>query len=136
MSEIRSRTAHSKKKKKLKKKFLLTSKKCWLIEEKLLPFYQHLVDTYSVKLREGWNVKVEETDVEVVQQVKEEPQEELLVDSQQLQLSSRTNQLEVVLFCIINESPPPHNMLFQVGLGFFSPCTLKHDLPLDLGVRT
>ena len=98
MSEIRSRNVGSKrKKKKLKKKFLLPSKKCWLIEEKLLPLYQHLVDSYSVKLREEWNVKVEETDVEVVQQVKEEPQDDFLVDSQQLQLKSRTNQLEVVI---------------------------------------
>ena len=94
MSEIRSRTVHIKKKKKLKKKFLLTSKKCWLIEEKLIPLYQHLVDSYSVKLREEWTVKVEETDVEVVQQVKEEPQDDYLVDSQQLQLSSR---MEVVI---------------------------------------
>ena len=80
------------------KKFLLTSKKCWLIEEKLIPFYQHLVDDYSDKLREEWTVKVEETDVEVVQQVKEEPQEDYLVDSQRLQLlSSRMNQLEVII---------------------------------------
>merc|ERR1712013_408346 len=95
MSDRRSRkVAFKKKKKKSKRKFLLTSKKCWLIEEKLIPLYQHLVDNYSVKLREEWDVKVEETDVEVVQQVKEEPQEDYLVDSQQLQLSSRMNQLE------------------------------------------
>ena len=96
MSEIRS-SSIKKRKKKLKRMFLLTSKKCWLIEEKLIPLYQHLVDSYSVKLREEWNVKVEETDVEVVQQVKEEPQDDFLVDSQQLQLKSRTNQLEVVI---------------------------------------
>ena len=75
------------------KKFLLTSKKCWLIEEKLIPFYQHLVDGYSDMLREESTVKVEETDVEVVQLVKEEPQE----DSQQLQLSNRMNQREVII---------------------------------------
>ena len=96
MSEIRS-SSIKKRKKKLKRMFLLTSKKCWLIEEKLIPLYQHLVDSYSVKLREEWNVKVEETDVEVVQQVKEEPQDDFLVDSQQLQSSSRMNELEVLI---------------------------------------
>ena len=64
--------------------------------------YQHLVDSYSVKLREEWNVKVEEMNVEVVQQVKEEPQDDNLVDSQQLQLSNRINQLEVVISQIEN----------------------------------
>ena len=60
--------------------------------------YQHLVDNYSVKLREEWTViKVEEMDVEVVQEVKQEPQEDNSVDSQQLQSSSRMNQLEVVI---------------------------------------
>ena len=93
MSEIKSKKV---KKKPMKlKKFLLTSKKSWLIEEQLIPFYQHLLDGYSDKLREEWNVKVEETDVEVVQQVKIEPQDDYLVDSQQLQLSCRMNQLEV-----------------------------------------
>ena len=102
MSEIKSKRVRSKKKKKklkkLKKKFLLTSEKCWLIDEKLIPMYQHLVDNYSVKLREEWTViKVEEMDVEVVQEVKQEPQEDNSVDSQQLQSSSRMNQLEVVI---------------------------------------
>ena len=108
MSEMKSRTVRIKKKKKknLKKKFLLTSKKCWLIEEKLIPLYEHLVDSYSVLLREEWNVKLEETDVEVVQQVKEEPQDDYLVDSQQLQLSSRINQLKVVKSYYEYPSPP------------------------------
>ena len=95
MSGIKSKRVCSKKKIS-KKKFLLTSKKCWLLEEKLIPFHQHLVDGYSDKLREEWNVKVEETDV-VVQQVKEEPQDDNLVDSQQIQSSSRMNQLEVII---------------------------------------
>ena len=82
-------------KKKKMMKFLLTSKNCWLLEEKLLPLYQHLVDGYSIKLREEWNVKVEETDIEATPQVKEEPQDDYIVDSQQLQLSSRMNHLEV-----------------------------------------
>ena len=51
------------KKKKMKKirKFLLTSKKCWLIEQSLLPLYQHLVGGYSEKLRQESKVKVEES---------------------------------------------------------------------------
>ena len=100
MSDGRSTRVRSKKKKKMKSKFLLTSKKCWLIEKKLLPLYQHLVDGYSIQLREEWTVKVEEMDVEVVQQVKEEPLDDYMVDSQQLQLSSRMNELEVnISFC-------------------------------------
>ena len=96
MSRIRKRKFHSKKKK-LKKKFLLTSKKCWILEEKLLPCYQHLVDDYSDKLREEWTVKVEETDVDITQ-VKEEPQDDNLDEPQALQLNrNSTNGLKVIL---------------------------------------
>ena len=42
-----------------KKKFLLSSKKCWIIEDKLLPVYSHLVDTYSEQLKDTWTVKVD-----------------------------------------------------------------------------
>ena len=66
MSGRRSTRARSKKKLKKSKKFLLASKKCWVIEEKLIPLYQHLVDDYSVQLREEWIVKVEETDVDIL----------------------------------------------------------------------
>ena len=97
MSEIKSKKVRSKKKKNLKKKFLLTSKKCWVIEEKLIPFYQHLVDDYSVQLREEWSVKVEETDLEATPQVKEEPQDDYMVDSQQFQSNNRMNQHEVII---------------------------------------
>ena len=102
MAEIRSKRdcrkkEKKKKKKKLKKKFLLTAKKCWLIDEKLIPMCQHLVDSYSVLLREELTLRVEETDLKTTRQVKEEPQDDYLVDSQQLQLSSRTNQLEVII---------------------------------------
>ena len=77
--------------------FLLTSKRCWLIEEKLLPLYQHLVDEYSDKLREEWTVKVEETDVDITQ-VKEEPQDDNLDEPQALQLNrNSTNGLKVIL---------------------------------------
>ena len=96
MSEIKSKKVRSKKKKKMKSKFLLTSKKCWFMEDNLIPFYQHLVDDYS-KLREEWTVKVEETDLEATPQVKEEPQDDYMVDSQHPQSSSRMNQLEVII---------------------------------------
>merc|ERR1712013_91210 len=80
MSDRRSRkVAFKKKRKKLKKRFLLTSKKCWLIEEKLIPLYHHLVDGYSDKLREERPIKTEESDFEITPQVKEEPQEDFLV---------------------------------------------------------
>ena len=98
MSEVKSKRVRIQMRKKKKmKKFLLTSKKCWVMEGKLIPLYQHLVGNYSVKLREEWDVKVEETDLEATPQVKEEPQDDYLVDSQQLQLSSRMNQLEVII---------------------------------------
>ena len=95
MSHIRSRTVRSKKKS--KKMFLLTSKKCWLIEEKLIPLFQHLVDDYSVKLREEWTVKVEETDIETTPQVKEEPLDDYLVEPQPEHLNNSTNQFKVII---------------------------------------
>ena len=96
MSGRRSKRARSKKKKS-KKKFLLTSEKCWLIDEKLLPFYQHLLDNYSDKLREEWTVKVEETDIETTQQVKEEPLDDYLVEPQSVNLNNSTNQFKVII---------------------------------------
>ena len=76
MSGRRSETFPSKnRRKKLKKKFLLTSKNYWLIEQTLLPLYQHLVDGYSERLRDEWRVKVEESETfAAILQVKEEPQ--------------------------------------------------------------
>ena len=94
MSGRRSKTIRSKKKKMKKtkkKKFLLASKKCWVIDEKLLPFYQHLVDDYSVKLREEWTVKVEETDIEATPQVKEEPLDDYLVYHPTNEVQNSTN---------------------------------------------
>ena len=62
MSGRRTETVRSKNRgKKLNKKFLLTSKKRWLIEQSLLPLYQHLVGGYSEKLRQESKVKVEES---------------------------------------------------------------------------
>ena len=96
MSGKRIKRARCKKMKNLKKKFLLTSKKCWVIEEKLLPFYQHLVDNYSDKLREEW-IKIEETDIETIPQVKEEPKDDYLVEPQQVHLNNSTNQFKVII---------------------------------------
>ena len=83
MSEIKSKRVRIKMRKKKKKKFLLTSKKCWLLEEQFIPMYQHLVDSYSIQLREEWTVKVEETVVDITQ-VKEEPQDDNLVEPRAL----------------------------------------------------
>ena len=86
MSGRRTETVRSKNRgKKLNKKFLLTSKKRWLIEQSLLPLYQHLVYGYSDKLRD---------DIDTTSQVKEEPRDDLL-ESQSLQQSSSTNNPEV-----------------------------------------
>ena len=60
----------------LKRKFLLSSKKRWLIQDKLLPVFSHLVDTYSDQLKDTWEVKVEESQFGSVQ-IKEEPTDEI-----------------------------------------------------------
>ena len=92
-----NRARSMKSKKKSKKMFLLTSKECWLIDEKLLPLYQHLVDGYSVKLREEWNVKVQESDVETTPQVIEEPLGDFSVEPQPVHLNNPTNQFKVII---------------------------------------
>ena len=38
--------------KKKKRRFLMTSKKCWMMEDHLVPLYSHLVDCYSNQLLE------------------------------------------------------------------------------------
>ena len=96
MLHIRSKRGRRSKKMKKSEKFLLTSKKCWLIDEKLLPLYQHLVDDYSVKLREEW-IKVEETDIETTPQEKEEPEDNFLVEHQPVHLNNSTNQFKVII---------------------------------------
>ena len=72
-----------------------------MLDEKLIPMYQHLVDSYSVRLREEWAAKVEVS--EVFSRVKEEPLDDNLVEPphdysvgpQQTQLSSTANQPKV-----------------------------------------
>ena len=63
-----------------KKKYLLSSKKCWLVEEKLLPVYSYLLDTYYDQLNDTWTVKVEESQFGRVQ-IKEEPTDEINYDA-------------------------------------------------------
>ena len=105
MSDRRSKRARGKKMKKLKNTFLLTSKQCWLIDEKLIPLYQHLVDDYSIKLREEWTVKVEEMDIETTPQVKEEPEEDdYLVEPQALQVNNTSNQFKVIFPLLFSSS--------------------------------
>ena len=38
------------KKKKKNRRYLMTSKKCWIIEDKLMPLYSHLIDRYTNQL--------------------------------------------------------------------------------------
>ena len=63
-----------------KKKFLLSSKKYWLIEDKLLPVFSHLVESYSDQLKDTWAVKVEESQFGSLQ-IKEEPTDEIDYDA-------------------------------------------------------
>ena len=73
--------SHTKNKRRLsKKKFLLSSKKCWVIEDKLLPLYSHLVQSYSDQLKDTWTVKLEESQFGSVQ-IKEEPTDEINYDT-------------------------------------------------------
>jgi len=73
-----SRTKN-KRRRAFKKKFLLSSKKCFLIEDVLLPVYLHLVESYSDQLKDTWAVKVEESQFGSVQ-IKEEPVDEINCD--------------------------------------------------------
>ena len=63
-----------------KKEYLLSSKKCFLIEDKLLPLYSHLVESYSDQLKDTWEVKVEESQFGSVL-IKEEPTDEINYDA-------------------------------------------------------
>ena len=87
MSEIRRRKIRTKKKNISKNKFLLTSKKCWLMEEKLIPLYQHLVESYVVKLREVRTVRV----------AQDEQQEDNIMEPQLLQSNSNTTNASKVI---------------------------------------
>lgn len=63
-----------------KKEYLLSSKKCWLIEDKLLPVFSRLVESYSDELKDTWAVQVEESQFGSVQ-IKEEPADEINYDA-------------------------------------------------------
>ena len=67
------------------------------MEEKLLPLYQHLVDDYSFRSREEWTVKVEESNIETTQQVKEEPLDDFLVQNQ---VDHSTNREVIILISV------------------------------------
>ena len=73
-----------------------TQQKKHQCNEKLIPFYQHLVDGYSIQFREEWTVKVEETDIDTTQ-VKEEPQDDNLVEPPTFQVNNSANQFKVIL---------------------------------------
>ena len=74
------------------------------MEEKLLPFHQHLVDSYSIKLREDWAIKVEETDIETTPQVKGEPEDDYLVEPQPVHLNISTNQFKVIISLLFSSA--------------------------------
>ena len=53
------------------KEFLMGVKNQWLVEDNLVPVYDHLVESYSEQLRQEWKVKDEVTS-EIKQEVKDE----------------------------------------------------------------
>ena len=61
-------------KKKKKRRFLMTSKKSWVIEDRLVPLYSNLIDCYSNQLPE------DPFCCEIIQ-VKQESQEDFLLES-------------------------------------------------------
>ena len=85
--------------KKKKRRFLITSKNCWIIEDKLVPLYSHLVDCYS-------NQRLEDPFCCEIIQVKQEPEDDFLLES--LSLPSvddhhdSTNHLDEVICCFID----------------------------------
>ena len=87
MSKARRKAEQKRKKQKtkMKKKFFLTSKKSWLIEDEFIPFYQHLVDRYCDK----WK-----SDVKATRQVKEEPLDDNWMEHS-FEFSMSSNQLKV-----------------------------------------
>ena len=81
----------SKKKKRKKKMYLMTSKKCWLVEDCLVPLYQHLLDVYSEKLNGESNVTLGECDMGEMLEVKHEPQDDDFMESPYVQQSKPTD---------------------------------------------
>ena len=68
------------------RRFLMTSKKCWVIEDHLIPLYSHLVDCYSYQLLED----------PFCCEIKQEPEESLSLPSSDQHNSSH---LEEVIDC-------------------------------------
>ena len=81
--------------KKRKRRFLMTSKKCWIIEDKLLPLYSHLVNSYSNQLLE------DPFCFEIIQ-VKQELEDDFLLESlPSVDQHDSTNHLDEVICCFI-----------------------------------
>ena len=75
-----------------KKRFLMGVKEYWLIEDALMPTYNHLIDSYSShKLHEEWSVKVE--DFEGNFEVKEECEDSSTVSQPEDEIISTQLQL-------------------------------------------
>ena len=79
------------KKKKRKKMYLMTSKKCWLMEDRLVLLYQHLVDVYSEKLNSESSVTLGECDLGEMLEVKQEPQDDDFLESPYVHQSKPTD---------------------------------------------
>ena len=81
--------------KKKKRRFLMTSKKCWIIEDKLIPLYSHLLDHYSNQLLE------DPFCCEIIE-IKQEYQEDYLLESltSSADQHDSSNHLEKVDCCI------------------------------------
>ena len=64
--------------KKKNKRFLVTSKKCWIIEDKLVPLHSHLIDCYSNQLIDDpFCCEI----IRVKQEPQDDSQEDYLVES-------------------------------------------------------
>ena len=87
-----------KKRKKEKRRFLFSLKKCWVIEDKLLPLYSHLVDGYTNQLFE------DPFCCELIQ-VKQEPEDDHLLEPlPSVDQHDSSNHLEKVIDCCIYSS--------------------------------
>ena len=80
---------------KKKRRFLMTSKKSWVIEDRLVPLYSNLIDCYSNQLPE------DPFCCEIIQ-VKQESQEDFLLESlPSVDEHNSSNHFKEVIRCFI-----------------------------------
>ena len=80
--------------KKKKRRFLMTSNKCWLMADHLVPLYSHLVDRYSNQLLE------DPFCCEIIR-VKQEPEDVLLESLPSVDEHNSSNHFKEVIRCFI-----------------------------------